>query len=168
MCADWHTFFRLFAPNDTNIRACVSTIRVLRAGFGTSRTWVVVHRDCRRARGTLRKTRHWYARSAGTSARSYGFVTWRTTSLVQGAGQSRSVQKKGRAVTQADKRMLDQILESATVIRKCGKAAVAVQAGRRLGAGDAKRILRKEKRLWDRIFELIMDAERQALKRRSL
>jgi ATP-dependent Lhr-like helicase len=78
------------------------------------------------------------------------------------------MQRKGRAVAKADKRILDRLLESAEVNRKYGRAAVVVQAGRRLGPGDAKKILRKERRISDRLFELIMDAERQALKRRFL
>jgi ATP-dependent Lhr-like helicase len=78
------------------------------------------------------------------------------------------MQRKGRAVSKSDKRILDQLSESAEVVRKHGKVAMVVQAGRRLGPGDAKRILRKEKRVSDRLFELIMQAERDALKRRFL
>jgi ATP-dependent Lhr-like helicase len=78
------------------------------------------------------------------------------------------MQRKGKAVTKADKRILDQLSESAEVVRKYGKAAIVVQAGRRLGPGDAKKILRKERRVSDRLFELIMQAERDALKRRFL
>ena len=78
------------------------------------------------------------------------------------------MKRKGRAVAQTDKRVLVQLLESAEVVRKYGRAAVVVQAGRRLRPGDAKKILRKEKRMSDRLFELIMQAERDALKRRFL
>jgi len=78
------------------------------------------------------------------------------------------MKRKGRAVAQTDKRVLGQLLESAEVVGKYGRAAVVVQAGRRLGPGDAKKILRKEKRISDRLFELIMQAERDALKRRFL
>ena len=78
------------------------------------------------------------------------------------------MQRKGRVVAKADKRMLDQLSESAEVVRKYGRAAIVVQAGRRLGPGDAKKILRKEKRISDKLFELIMQAERDALKRRFL
>ncbi len=78
------------------------------------------------------------------------------------------MERKGRAVTKAEKRMLEDVSESASVVQKYGKAAIIVQAGRRLGAGDARRILRKERRISDRLFELIMDAERQALRRRFL
>jgi ATP-dependent Lhr-like helicase len=78
------------------------------------------------------------------------------------------MQRKGRVVAKSDKRMLDQLSESADVVRKYGKVAMVVQAGRRLGPGDAKKILRKERRVSDRLFELIMQAERDALKRRFL
>jgi len=78
------------------------------------------------------------------------------------------MRRKGKAVAKADKRILDQVYESAEVVRRYGKAAVVVQAGRRLGPGDAKKILRREKRVSERLFELIMQAEREALKRRFL
>jgi len=78
------------------------------------------------------------------------------------------MRRKGKAVTNAEKRMFGEATESAKVVEKYGKAAAVVQAGRRLTAGDAKRILRRERRITDRLFELVMDAERQALKRRFL
>ena len=78
------------------------------------------------------------------------------------------VQRKGRALTKAEKHILDEALESAAVVEKYGKAAVLAQAGRKLQAADVKKILRKEKRVSERFFELIMDAEREALKRRFL
>jgi ATP-dependent Lhr-like helicase len=78
------------------------------------------------------------------------------------------MQRKGKAIAKSDKRILDQLLGSAEVVRKYGKVAVVVQTGRRLGPGDAKKILRKERRISDRLFELIMQAERDALKRRFL
>jgi ATP-dependent Lhr-like helicase len=78
------------------------------------------------------------------------------------------MQRKGRALTKAEKRIVEQASESASVVEKYGKAAVVVQAGRRLTPADARRILRREKRATDRLFELIMDAERQALRRRFL
>ncbi len=78
------------------------------------------------------------------------------------------MKRKGRAVSKFDKRLVDVLLESAEIVRKCGKTAVVVQAGRRIQPGDAKKILRKEKHVSDRLFELIMQAERDALKRRFL
>jgi ATP-dependent Lhr-like helicase len=78
------------------------------------------------------------------------------------------MERKGTVVAKSDKRMLDQLSESADVVRKYGKVAMVVQAGRRLGPGDAKKILRKERRISDKLFELIMQAERDALKRRFL
>jgi ATP-dependent Lhr-like helicase len=78
------------------------------------------------------------------------------------------MRKKGRALAKIEKRMVDQATESASVVQKYGKPAILVQAGRRLGPGEARRIARKERRVTDRLFELIMDAERQALKRRFL
>ena len=78
------------------------------------------------------------------------------------------MKRKGKALTKAEKRICDQAVESAAIVRRYGKSGVAVLAGRRLSTQDAKRILRKEKRVSERLFELIMDAERRALKRRFL
>jgi len=78
------------------------------------------------------------------------------------------MQRKGRALTKAEKRVLDEALESAALVEKYGKTAILAQAGRKLQAADAKRILRKEKRVSERFFELVMEAEREALKRRFL
>jgi len=78
------------------------------------------------------------------------------------------MRRKGKASTNTEKRVSDQILESTALVRKYGKSGVVVQAARRLSAKDAGRILRRERRLSDRLFEMIMDAERKALKRRFL
>jgi hypothetical protein len=78
------------------------------------------------------------------------------------------MKRKGRVVSKSDKRLTDLLMQSSEIVRKYGKPAVVVQAGRRLQPGDAKKILRKEKRISDRLFELIMQAEREALKRRFL
>ncbi len=78
------------------------------------------------------------------------------------------MQKKGKAFSKSNRRLMDQLSQSAANVMKYGKAAVIIQAGRRLTARDAKRILRKEKHVSEKLFELIMDAERQALKRRFL
>ena len=84
-------------------------------------------------------------------------------------GDVKSVMKrKGRVVSKSDKRLTDLLLESAEIVRKYGKPAVVVQAGRRLQPSDAKKILRKEKRISNRFFELIMQAERDALRKRFL
>jgi len=78
------------------------------------------------------------------------------------------MRRKGKALTKAEKRICDQAVESAAIVQRHGKSGVAVLAGRRLSARDAKRILRKERRVTEGLFELIMEAERRALKRRFL
>ncbi len=78
------------------------------------------------------------------------------------------MRKKGKVLTKAEKRMADQVVESAAVIEKYGKAGAVAQTGRRVTPADAKRILRKERKITDRLFELVMNAERDALKRRFL
>jgi len=96
------------------------------------------------------------------SSKSIGALSCGTEELDQ------LMKRKGRPLTKAEKRIVEQASGSATVVEKCGRNAILVQAGRRLTPADARRILRKEKQATDRLFELIMDAERQALRRRFL
>jgi ATP-dependent Lhr-like helicase len=55
---------------------------------------------------------------------------------------------------------------SAKLYEKYGKAAFLALSARKLGLKDAERILKKEAGTSDRLFKLIMEAEREALKRR--
>jgi len=47
-----------------------------------------------------------------------------------------------------------------------GKLAATALSGRRLKVSDIEQILKQEKQLSERFFELIIEAERSALKRR--
>jgi len=55
---------------------------------------------------------------------------------------------------------------SARLYEKYGKAAFLVLSGKKLDVRDAERILRREGKVSDRLFKLIMEAEREALKKR--
>jgi hypothetical protein len=71
-------------------------------------------------------------------------------------------------LSKADKDLAEQALKSAALTAKHGKVAAVVHAGRGLNSADVAKILRKEKRISDRLFELVMSAEREALRRRFL
>ena len=55
---------------------------------------------------------------------------------------------------------------SAALLRKYGKVAAYVLAGRRVGPGEAKVVLRRTSKVSDRLYEAIMEAERKVLRRR--
>jgi ATP-dependent Lhr-like helicase len=76
------------------------------------------------------------------------------------------VDKRGEKLTKAEKKLLEQARETAELINKYGKAAAVVLAGRRVRTQDALQILRKEHRVSDHLFDLVIEAERDALKRR--
>jgi ATP-dependent Lhr-like helicase len=74
--------------------------------------------------------------------------------------------KKGEKLTKSEQKLLEQALETAELISTYGKSAAVVLAGRRVRTQDALQVLRKQHALSDRFFELVIEAERDALKRR--
>jgi ATP-dependent Lhr-like helicase len=74
--------------------------------------------------------------------------------------------KKGRKLSESEERVMAEIRESAALLTKYGKSAAYVMAGRRIGAGEAKVVLRRTSRVSDRLYEAIMDAERKVLRKR--
>jgi ATP-dependent Lhr-like helicase len=74
--------------------------------------------------------------------------------------------KKGEKLTKSEQKLLEQALETAELISTYGKSATVVLAGRRVRTQDALQVLRKQHALSDRFFELVIEAERDALKRR--
>ncbi len=74
--------------------------------------------------------------------------------------------KKGRNLSEQEERVLEDLKGSAALLKKHGKVAAYVFAGRRIGPGEAKVVLRRTHRVSDRLFESVMDAERRVLRRR--
>ncbi|MGD0177717.1 MAG: hypothetical protein ABSC50_12935, partial [Candidatus Bathyarchaeia archaeon] len=74
--------------------------------------------------------------------------------------------KKGRNLSEREERVRDDLKASSALLQKYGKVAAYVLAGRRIGPGEAKVVLRRTHRVSDRLFESIMDAERRVLRRR--
>lgn len=75
-------------------------------------------------------------------------------------------EKRGRGLTKGERRLWDRAKRTAELIEGYGKVAAAILVGKRLRPEDAEAILWEEDRLSDRLFELIMDAERRAMRRR--
>jgi predicted hydrolase (HD superfamily) len=76
------------------------------------------------------------------------------------------VEKKGEKLTKGEQKLLEHALETAELISSYGKAAAVVLAGRRVRTQDALQVLRQQHELSDHFFELVIEAERDALKRR--
>jgi len=75
-------------------------------------------------------------------------------------------EKKGEKLTKSEQKLLEHALETAELVTRYGKAAAVALAGRRVRTSDALEVLRKDNSLSDRFFELVVEAERDALKRR--
>lgn len=76
--------------------------------------------------------------------------------------------KKGRSISMKDQEILNLAKETSDLIEKYGRSAAYVLAGRRVDPLDAEFVLEQERRICDKFFELIMDAERNALRERFL
>ncbi|MDH5782623.1 MAG: DEAD/DEAH box helicase [Candidatus Bathyarchaeota archaeon] len=76
------------------------------------------------------------------------------------------VEKKGEKLTKSEQRWRKQALRTAELLASYGKPAAVALTGRRLRVSDVEEIFWQEKKLTDRLFELIIEAERNALKRR--
>jgi ATP-dependent Lhr-like helicase len=74
--------------------------------------------------------------------------------------------KRGRVLSESEQRVIDKLESSSKLLKKHGKIATYILAGRRLSVTDAKSVLRRSHRLSDRLYELIMEQERKALRRR--
>lgn len=76
------------------------------------------------------------------------------------------VDKRGEKLTKVEEKMKDWAVKTARLMSGYGKSAAVALSGRKLKISDVKGVLKEEKALSDRFFELVMEAERNALKRR--
>jgi ATP-dependent Lhr-like helicase len=76
------------------------------------------------------------------------------------------IEKKGEKLTKSEEYLKEEAEETAKLISKYGKVAAVALSGKGLSLSDAKKILVKENSFTDKLFELIIESEREALKRR--
>lgn len=81
-------------------------------------------------------------------------------------GWRRLGEKKGRALSDKERWILERAQETAELFKRHGVVVAYILAGRRLGASEAEQILHDESKISNRLFELIMEAEREALRER--
>jgi len=78
------------------------------------------------------------------------------------------IEKKGQKLRKSERRLRNEAVQTANLISSYGKAAAIVLSGRGLRPSDAREVLRREGRISDKLFELVLKSEREALKRRFL
>lgn len=81
----------------------------------------------------------------------------------------RALSEKIRAnqrMTRDEKMMMKRAVESGKLIAQHGQRAALIMAGKNLSQSDVQDVLTKESQINDHLFELVIDAERQALKKR--
>jgi len=74
--------------------------------------------------------------------------------------------KKARHLSEREERLIKEIKDSSLLLKKYGKPAAYIFAGRRMTAADARSVLRRTHRASDRLFEAIMEQEKKVLRRR--
>jgi len=73
---------------------------------------------------------------------------------------------KKKTKSAKEKKIIEEAEATAELYKKYGLIAVYVLAGRRLDSSDVESIAQKVNRISDKLFELIIEAEKEALKRR--
>lgn len=76
------------------------------------------------------------------------------------------VEKRGEGLTKAEEKLKKEAMDAAKLIIRYGKPAAVALTGRGLKASDVVNILDVERKISDSFFELIIEAERRALKRK--
>ncbi len=62
--------------------------------------------------------------------------------------------------------MKERVLKTAKLVSSYGKPAAVALSGRKLRVSDVKEIFKEEQTLSNHFYELVIEAERNALKRR--
>ncbi|HIE18784.1 TPA: hypothetical protein EYP75_03570 [Candidatus Bathyarchaeota archaeon] len=78
------------------------------------------------------------------------------------------IDKKDQKLRKSERKLRNKAIRTANLISNYGKAAAIVLSGRGINPSDAREILKKESILSDSLFDLILEAERNSLKRRFL
>jgi predicted metal-binding protein len=76
------------------------------------------------------------------------------------------VEKRGEKLTKDERKLRRWAVETGRLVREYGKVAAVGLCGRKLRTDDVKEILKEERELSDRFFELVIEAEKKALKKR--
>lgn len=80
----------------------------------------------------------------------------------------RFIEKRGKVVSYTDQKLLRKALRTARLMELYGKPAAFVLAGKNIRVSDAEWILNEASTIDYRLTELVVEAEREALRRRML
>jgi ATP-dependent Lhr-like helicase len=75
-------------------------------------------------------------------------------------------EKQGQKLTKAEERLRLQAAQTSNLIEKYGKAAAIALSARRVQPSDVKSVLEVQSKATDRFYELVLEAERKALRKR--
>ena len=73
---------------------------------------------------------------------------------------------EGEKLTKAETKIQEEAMKTAALVERFGMPAVVVLCGRGLKGSDVEQVLKQVNALSDSLFDLIIEAERKALKRR--
>jgi ATP-dependent Lhr-like helicase len=76
------------------------------------------------------------------------------------------IEKKGEKLTKTEERLKYHALQTARLISQYGKPAAVAFSAKRIHSADVGQVLEKERRLTDRFYELVLEAERKAISKR--
>ncbi|MGQ9552282.1 MAG: DEAD/DEAH box helicase [Candidatus Bathycorpusculaceae bacterium] len=76
------------------------------------------------------------------------------------------IEKKGGKMTKAEEKLQKKAVKTALLVAKYGKTAVVALCARKVQPSDVAGVLEKEDKLNDRFYELVLEAERQAISKR--
>ena len=76
------------------------------------------------------------------------------------------IEKKGQKLAKSEQRLQVHAVQTSRLIAKYGKTAAVALSARKVRSKDIANVLNKEHKLTDRLYELVLEAERKALSRR--
>jgi ATP-dependent Lhr-like helicase len=76
------------------------------------------------------------------------------------------IEKRGEKLAKSEEKLKEHALQASRLIQKYGKPAAVALSARRVKASDVEEVLEKERKLSDRFYELVLEAERRAISKR--
>jgi len=76
------------------------------------------------------------------------------------------IEKRGQKLTKTEMKLQEQVLQTAQLVAKYGRAAAVALSARKVRPSDVLGVLQREPDLSDRFYELVLEAERKAMSKR--
>ena len=75
------------------------------------------------------------------------------------------VDKRGEKLNKSEEKLKERASQTSRLIQKYGKPAAVALSARRIQTSDIERVLEKDRKLDDTFYELVLEAERKAIRR---